>query len=382
MTGWTEILILLASLCMALYVAQIVVFTTGLARSQLLSEPEMLKDQFVSIIIPVRNEEQNITDLLEEIVNQDYPYRAMEVIMVDDHSSDGTMALVRKFAEDHPFFPLIAVESGDDHYPHGKKGAIRRAVDVAEGEIFLLTDADTRRTPRWIIAMVAPFKSPGVQMVLGPVCFTGEQNLLQEFQSLEFLGLMGTTAGSASLGIPVMCNGANLAYRRQAFELSGGFNTGQKFLSGDDQFLMSSVKRRFGRRAILFNNNTVASVVTLPEKSLAGFIQQRMRWVSKSKGYRDPVVIAVGLITWLTHLVLLTGAVAGIFYPALLPVILLLFAVKTAIDYPMVRRMSLFFGKEEHLKYYLPAQLFQLIYVPVTGIAGLVIPYHWKGRKG
>jgi hypothetical protein len=125
-----------------------------------------------------------------------------------------------------------------------------------------------------------------------------------------------------------------------------------------------------------------SAVGTAPEATLAGFFQQRIRWVSKSRGYRDPVVLSVGIITYFTHLLLLAGILSGIFLPVLLSLSLLLWVVKMLIEYPMVWMMNRFFGQRQLTGYYLPAQVFQLVYVPLAGMLGLFLPYRWKGRKG
>ena len=215
----------------------------------------------------------------------------------------------------------------------------------------------------------------------GPVVFNREKNLLQKVQSLEFMGIMGTTAGSAGLGYPVMCNGANLGYRRSAFMDTGGYAGNLVFASGDDQFLMASVRKRYGKDSVSFNMDVQAIAGTEAEASMAGFLGQRIRWVSKSRGYRDPVVIGVGIVTWCIHLLLLGGIISGLFYPRILALSLALWLVKILLEYPLVSIMVRFFGKKELVGYYFIAQAFQLVYVVLVGFLGLFLPYRWKGRK-
>jgi cellulose synthase/poly-beta-1,6-N-acetylglucosamine synthase-like glycosyltransferase len=176
----------------------------------------------------------------------------MEVIVTDDYSEDATLALSGKYAQEYPGFPLKLVLPKDaDPGAPGKKKAIERAVLMAKGEILLFTDADTIRGSGWIASMVSCFRSPEIQMVMGPVYFNQRKNLLQKMQSLEFMGLMGTTAGSAALGYPVMCNGANLAYKSAAFIQAGGFSGNQGFASGDDQFMMSAIRNTYGKESLV-----------------------------------------------------------------------------------------------------------------------------------
>ncbi len=381
--GILEICATLMLTVMAVYALMIGSVTAGLIRT--LKRHPLQSAQpagFVTVIIPVRNEEGNIVRILAEMHEQDYPAQSLEVIVADDYSDDATMEFVKQFAREHPGFPLVTVfPPGNEPVGTGKKRAIERAVAIARGDILLFTDADTCRGTGWISSMVSCFAFPATKMVLGPVSFTREKNLLQRVQSLEFLGLMGTTAGSSALGYPVMCNGANLAYRREAFYQCGGFSGNLRYSSGDDQFMMSAIRKHYGKGSVVFNTEPVSGVSTVPEATLGGFINQRIRWVSKSRGYRDPAVILVGMFTWLTHLLLLTGIVAGIWFPVIFPVAFVLWLAKILLEFPIVWLMMRFFGKRELAGYYFIAQAWQLVYVPLAGLLGLFLPYRWKGRR-
>lgn len=379
-----EIFVLLLLANTTVYGFLILAFTIGLIKIHLVTQLQSPQQSgFISVIVAVRNESKNIFRILEELRNQDFPRDRIEVIITDDYSEDDTMSVARSFASGNPGFSLVLLSSElTENCETGKKSALAKAIAVAKGDILLFTDADTGRSSSWITSMVSGFESPKVQMILGPVYFCGEKNLLQKIQSFEFLGLMGVTAGSAALGYPVMCNGANLAYRKSAFLQAGGFDRNLKYASGDDQFMMSSVRNQHGKGAVIFNADPLAAVSTEAEATLSGFLHQRMRWVSKSRGYRDPVVITVGVITWLTHFLLLAGIISGFFFPEVLAVSLLLWLAKIVLEYPMVMIMGRFFRMERISGYYFIAQIFQVIYVPLTGLAGLFIPYRWKGRRG
>jgi len=337
----------------------------------------------VTVIIPTRNEIRNITRILDEIRNQDYPVHLLDVIVSDDFSTDHTCAFVERFMHHYPGFPLVLVNPKDKGHlgGEGKKRAIERAIRVSKGELVLATDADTHRGSRWVSAMVSAFSDRRVKMVLGPVVFQNEKNVLQKIQSLEFAGLMGVTAGAAYLGRPVMCNGANLAYTVESFQATGGFRENHQFASGDDQFLMAGIKEMQGGRAIVFQYDRLAVVWTEAEKSFSGFINQRLRWASKGSGYRDPYMITVALVTYLVHFFLLTGMLASFWWPRLFFITFFLWIVKILLDYPLVLMMTRFFGKQGLLGYYFISQVFQLVYVVAIGLSGLVVPFYWKGRK-
>lgn len=336
----------------------------------------------VSVIIPSRNESQNILNCLDDLLVQDYSLDLLEIIVSDDFSEDKTVSLVQAFIRQHPGLPVSVIAcKGFPPDESGKKNALTRAISMASGDVILTTDADTHHGPSWISAMAKAFQDGQVHMVLGPVAFYHEQNFLQKIQSLEFMGLMGTTAGAVHLRIPLMCNGANLAYRRTAFFSVGGFEGNMQFASGDDVFMMSRIHQMFGSKSIGFTLDSRAVVYTEAEFSLPAFIRQRLRWVSKSKGYKGKVLIFVSLLTWLTHFFLLSGILIGFFHPFILIVSMGLWIMKILAEYPVVWLMARFFNKKAWLEYYFPAQLFQLVYVVLIGIAGNIFSYTWKGRK-
>jgi cellulose synthase/poly-beta-1,6-N-acetylglucosamine synthase-like glycosyltransferase len=395
--GIVGIFILVLTLPVFLYVAMIFAVTSGyLSGVKAAAKGEQITGDIpspagqgpkpgtktVTLIIPVRNESDHISFLLEDLSQQDYPSAYLEIIIADDFSEDQTMELARKWTKDHEPVNIILAESGPDlAMNYGKKKAIERALEKAGGELVITTDADTRHGPCWVSEMTAAFTSGEIQMVLGPVMFTGEESLFQKIQCLEFLGIMGVTAGSSFLGFPLMCNGANLAYRSQAFRDAGGFSGNQEYHSGDDQFLMMKFRKKFGRESIRFLQEKEAIARTVPSGSWQEFFQQRVRWVSKSRGYRDPFVLAAGLLTYGQFVLLMAGLIVGIFHPVLLLVTGILWLVKISAEFPLVWMTAGFFVKKTLMKYYFPAQVFQFFYVIFTGLAGQFNPYFWRGRS-
>ncbi|HPS73905.1 MAG TPA: glycosyltransferase [Bacteroidales bacterium] len=333
---------------------------------------------FVSVIIAARNEEKNIRDCVNSILDQDYPADRFEILISDDHSEDRTSEEAEACRNINPAIHLTVLKAGDDAGT-GKKNAIRRAVAVAAGEWILTTDADTRRGPGWLRAMTATALSENVKMTLGPVRMDGS-SWFQRIQRLEFLGIMGLTAGSAARKMALMCNGANLMYKKAAFQETGGLTGNLKYASGDDQFLLADFRKRYGNAAAAFAFSREAIVSTEAQPTFRGFFSQRVRWVSKSPGYRDPQVIFTGALTFLSTMAILAALVAGFFVPGLLPVALGCLGIKMLVDLLPVIKMAVFFEATKDLWWYIPAQLFQLIYVPLVGLTGWLFPFQWKGR--
>jgi len=336
----------------------------------------------VSVILPVRNEFKAVASCLDGFAMQDYPGECFEIIVSDDFSEDYTVEKVSRWADEHPEIKLTLLKTEQNTEENrGKKRAIERAVAIAAGDIILTADADTNHGRSWITSMAGGFGKQGVRMVLGPVGFTGEKGIFQKIQVLEFLGLMGVTAGSASLGFSLMCNGANLAYSREAFIDTGGFSGNNEFHSGDDQFLMMNFSKQFGGNSVVFLRDKEAIAFTSPCATWNDFWEQRLRWVSKSLGYRDAFVIFSGALTFGFPLLIFIGGIAGIFNPLILLLSSFLWFVKILVEYPLVWLMAGFFEKKKLLNYYFAAQVFQFFYSLAVSVAGQFSIYSWKGRR-
>ncbi|MBU2651749.1 MAG: hypothetical protein KKA81_12510, partial [Bacteroidetes bacterium] len=116
-------------------------------------------------------------------------------------------------------------------------------------------------------------------------------------------------------------------------------------------------------------------------RNLPAFINQRLRWVSKSRGYADPATITTSLVIFVFHLFLLVFLVAGCFHPVFLTSFFIMLAVKLIADIPILHAVSGFMGQKRLLWYYLPVQAIYIPFVVFAGLAGNLRGYSWKGRK-
>jgi len=372
------IMILLA----ILYAFILILAMSGISRLQIPTAGTPAPPIFTSIIIPVRNEEDTIAECLKSMIHQTISPKQFEVIISDDFSEDRTVAVVRSFIAEWPQYNWGIISGGEGEIGQsGKKGAINRAIQRAQGSIVVTTDADTHRSEKWLSSIMTYYQETGAKMILGPVAFNQEQTLFQKLQSLEFLGIMGVTAGLANQGMAVMCNGANLGYEKEVFHQSGGFGENKRFASGDDQFLLWTIKKRYGNRSIRFLLDQDAIVTTPGADNLRAFFNQRLRWVSKSRGYRDGFVLYTGVVTYLFQLALLAGFFLGFLSPIVLYLSVGLLLFKILIDFPLVFFMGRFFRKQRLWPWYIPAQIFQILYVTLTVPLAFIIPVTWKGRK-
>jgi cellulose synthase/poly-beta-1,6-N-acetylglucosamine synthase-like glycosyltransferase len=341
------------------------------------------KPVFVSVIIPARNEEKNITQVLQCLQNQNYPKTRFEIIVADDHSDDATVQLAASFGLDN----LRVIELSKIPGKRYKKAAITEAVKQAKGDIIITTDADCTMGAGWLSSYVSFFGQNKAALVSGPVLFNWDEkkhspitNFFLKIQQLEFAGLVGIGGAALQLKFPNMCNGANMSYRKEVFNEVGGYLGNDNLLSGDDEFLMHKVFNLYPQQ-VHFLKNADAVVKTPPSFSLGEFLGQRMRWVSKSTKYSDKRITAVLAMAYLFNLSILINYISAFFCPALLWVFLLQLAAKVGIEYLFYGLVLNFFNTKPLQKLILPAQPFHIVYVLMIGILGNFGSYNWKGRK-
>ena len=344
----------------------------------------------VSVIIPARNEANNIENRLKSLILQDFTSDSLEIIVVDDASEDATFdlatAFAQKFAEKSSSPKIKVVKLPDiSTLPNNpaafiafKKAALTFGIGKSSGEIIVTTDADCTAGPGWLGAIISSF-SPGVKMVSGPVSLTGN-SIFARFQALESMGLIAVGAASIREGRPTMCNGANLAYTRAAFEEVKGFEGIDHIASGDDELLMHKISQT-ASGCVRFAADPAAIVSTSAAQTWSEFKNQRIRWVSKSRHYSR------SSISW----VLVSAYVGMLIFPILglmalagwetLPILLGAFCWKIFTESVILYFAALFFNKLQLLVWLPVEQIFHILYVLWVGIAGNLLKYEWKGRN-
>lgn len=362
------------------YISLILFYTIGWFKLKTFTKKDTNYNTRVSIIIPARNEEENITNLLSDLVNQTYPKELFELIVVDDNSTDSTQQKVNEFINKaHGYFislVKISEESPDTAY---KKKAIKLAIDQSKGDLIITTDADCRLGMNWLSSFVSMYEMEKPKMIVGPVSFYNETTFFQKMQTLEFLSLIAITGGAIKAGRPIMCNGANLAYEKEAFEEIGGFGE-DSFASGDDVFLLLRMKKQFGNKSVRFLKNNKAIVYTEALKSVVEFFHQRTRWASKNKVY-DVKILLVSFSVCMANLMLYIGLIMEIFIPTMLKPIMLAFLIKLLVELPILIGIGNFVKRSRMFLYSFPLIFIYPLYIILVGALGILGNYQWKGRK-
>ncbi|MDZ7624425.1 MAG: glycosyltransferase [Ignavibacteriaceae bacterium] len=343
-----------------------------------LTANEKLPFEFISIVIPFRNEEENILANLKSIEAQFYPTEKFEVIYVDDSSEDNSLELLKKNIKKNN---IRAISVPDDFSKNAhKKRAVRYGIENAKGMIIVTTDADCVHDEEWLKSLMQSF-DPVTGFVSGPVEFETDDGLFSEFQKLEFAGLVLCGAGLIGSGHPTICNAANIAYRKKVFDEVGGFKDQMNLSSGDDELLMQKIAKDSDFK-VKFCIDKNAIVKTSANKTISDFYQQRKRWASKGLFYNDKSLVLKLILIYAFYVGLMAQLILGLFYH---PIFLLSFLASILFKFIFEFRI-LYKGKEIlfnnlQLKYLFIAEIFQIPYIIFTGLVGAFGNYLWKSRK-
>jgi glycosyltransferase involved in cell wall biosynthesis len=338
----------------------------------------------ISILIPARNEAENIGDCIDSILNQTYPKHLFEIIILDDFSEDKTPEIVANYEKDS-FKNVRLIKVSDnisaDETQSFKKKAIEIGIKNASGELIVTTDADCIAQPNWLefIGSLYDLKQP--KFIAAPVNFHQEQNDFERFQSLDFIGMMGITGSGIYTKIMRMCNGANLAYPKTVFEEVKGFQGIDSHASGDDMMLMQKIARIYPND-ILYLKNQNATIFTTAKPTLKSFINQRVRWSTKSKGYEEKQVTLILIGVWLFCVSIPFTFLATIFFgKIMLAAGFGQLLIKTFADYRLLKTTSTFFNRSGLMQNFWKSSFYHLIYIIAVGfLSGIVKKYEWKGR--
>lgn len=320
----------------------------------------------VTIIIPCRNEESQIRVVLESVLRQDYPLEKMEVIVVDDHSEDRTTEVIGEYQR---LLPLKILESNGK----GKKEALKTGISAASNDLIITTDADSFAGTSWISRMVSVYFSQNLEMLCGLIQLEGI-GLFGELQQAESAAVVGISAVMLNREKPATCNGANLMFSKQVFDSVGGYEGHDHLASGDDDLLM----HRFAQRdmgKVRYNMDPGAKVHSMTCATIPEFMQQRKRWISKSKAYIYPYNRNIQILVVLQLLGFY--AMFYLLFTPLMPIANWLIILKYFADITYGTRLRKFINFKR--QYILLMPVFQLYLLPLL-LTGWLVKTRWKGR--
>ncbi len=361
-----------------LYSLLVLTLASGTGTGKKLRKYSLSYPMGVSLVIPFRNEEVHLPDLLSDLLRQDYPAGRMEIIFVDDHSTDRSAELLSHLIPPQSHIRCI-------HLPEsysGKKMALEYAISRARFDRIIQTDADCRVGPGFISSHLSFLEERPADLVAGLVTTRkGKRKggaFLKAFERLDMLSLAGAGAGSFRYRRPVMCSGANLSYSRQLYRDTRAFDPSDRLASGDDMFLMIGA-RKLGR-PLAFLNAREAMVCTAPVQSPSELLRQRIRWGGKSMYYRMADIQTVAVLVALTNLTVLVSVALLLTGQAESPSLPLAILLKTVADFILLFRITGLTGQRSTLWWFLPVSVIYYLYFPLVLAGSLVMGLPWKGR--
>ncbi len=332
----------------------------------------------ISIVVPVRNEEVHIGKLLTDIQSQTYPSEFIEVLVIDDDSTDNTVQIITELGYKNVKVIPLKVDEKINAY---KKRAITLGVNNSEAELIVTTDGDCRVTENWIASIVDYYLKEKVQFISAPVSYHLEKTWFEKVQTIEFQYLIGAAAACIKNGIPNTCNGANMIFTRNLFHEIDGYEGIDMKASGDDEMLLHKVYNKHPN-LIGFLKSKSAVVLTYAKNDFNGFLQQRIRWASNESAFTDYRTSTMLISIFLFNLVLL-GSVVYSFYSAEISTYLkVAFLFKFLFDGIFILQTLWFFKRISLLPYIILVIILYTPYIIIVGLLGnFSTTYVWKGRK-
>ena len=318
------------------------------------------------VIIPFHNEAERLPFLLESLLSQSV--KDFNVLLVDDYSKDTSRAVAEKLCAEHKQFQLL-VNQG----PAGKKHALMTGIREAKSDLIVISDADCRYPSDWLMHFASFFQeNPHAKLVSSGVILEPFPAFRDKYQALEFSSLVASGAASFLQNNPLMCNGANLAFPKSLF-LEAFESIHPEVNTGDDMFLMAYAKKKYPGE-LYFLKNPDAFVFTSPSGSWRKLLNQRIRWASKSTLYRDFSLVFLSFLVFFIHLLFPILLILGFSDPVYLLAAAGLFCVKSIPDYIFLRSFLEFTGQDKLLKIFIPSQLINFIFIPVSAFLGILRP--------
>jgi cellulose synthase/poly-beta-1,6-N-acetylglucosamine synthase-like glycosyltransferase len=344
----------------------------------------------ISIIIPARNEEENIGYCLQSIIEQSYPAHLFEVLVVDDHSTDNTAAIIKSYASQNVKLISLKDYLSANEINSYKKKAIEISIQQSNGELIVTSDADCIFPKNWLTTIASFYESKRPAFIVMPVLISYGKKMIEVFQSLDFMTLQGITGASVHKKFHSMCNGANLAYTKEAFIAVNGFKGIDNIASGDDMLLMHKIYNQFPNNIEYLKSREVI-VTTNPVSTIQEFFNQRIRWASKADQFDDKRIFIVLIIVYFLNVLMMVLPIVALISNRSISIINIqlsmfnfyasLLLIKTIFELFFLYPVAKFFNQTKLLWWFPIAQPFHIVYTVIAGWLGKFGKYTWKDRS-
>ncbi len=337
------------SIVLIFYLVQVVIVLIGTKKTyHKISEDDLPP---ITIVVAVRNEENNMPRCLVYLDKLVYPEDKLEIILSNNDSIDNTGQIIEEFIKDKSQFKHL-IPSPEDTHLQGKTNALAKAIKIAKGDIILTTDADCAVTPTWA-KTIASYYQDDVAMVMG-ITSQVTSSQFSGMQMLDFIYLLSLASGFMNMNYPLSAIGSNMSFKKSLYEEVGGFESIPFCVTED--FKLVQVLSKLKKHKIIYPVDLDSLVVSEPCEDFKTLYRQKKRWgVGGLDG--DLLGFSVAGITFLSFLgIILTP----IFFSY---IALALIMARISLDmlsiYPVLKRLGLL----AKLKYFLGFELYFMIYV-------------------
>ena len=371
-----QIILLLIFLSVLTYALQSVLIYIGTRR---LNYPKANHLPKISILVALRDEEQTLEACVESLLQLDYPKKSLEILLINDRSSDGTSELVEKMKSKSDVIETFHIKTGIPGLS-GKANAIAQGMENCSGELILVTDGDCRVPANWAKTHAAYYQKD-VGLVGGFTLLDKKNDpsyLFGKIQSLDWAYLLSVGSGFMGFGIPLSVLGNNFSFRRQAYEEVGGYRNMGFTIIEDFALMKTLVKKTLWK--VLYPIDSKMLVYSQPMPDFKAFYNQRKRW---SAGGKEVGLYGKSLmfISVMVHMLIpISFFVCDLRFSFLALIIVLL------ADFGLLCRTTGLVQRRDLLKYFLLWEgfyfLYTIMFTPVlllpTTVKWKNISYSWK----
>lgn len=356
---------------LTIYIVSICLLIYGFFRVKKHQKKDLKPKTSFTIVVPFRNEAENLPNLLKSFSTLNYPTDLFEVILVDDSSNEKFQLSIVNYQ--------LSIINNIRVSNSPKKDAITTAMQKVKTDWVITTDADCIVSENWLLTFDHYIQHNKVSMLAGAVTYECENSFLDHFQQLDLTSLQGATIGSFGLNKGFMCNGANFAYTKALFESLNGFEGNDKIASGDDVFLLQKAIEKFPNE-VHYLKAQEAIVVTKPTENWKALFHQRVRWAAKTSSYKSTFGKLLGLIVFFGNLSLVIAFFFFLFGILSYPFLVLFAFLKFTIDFILLYKTNQFLSKTR-IKSLLLSSLLYPFFSSTVALYSLFGSYEWKGRN-
>ena len=229
----------------------------------------------ISVVVAARNEDKDLPACISSLLELDYPSDKLEIILVDDRSTDSTLDIIKKAASDHSHIKYLSTKNAGENNLEAKARGIAWGAKHAKGEWIFITDADAVVQPQWLKHMLWQVNDE-IGMIGGTLMINDNGSLLSLIEKMSLAYTLPFAAGSAGWGLSIVGPGPNLAIRRSIYEDYGGLESVEFGVAED--LALTKIVQQSGKK-VKFHGSSEVTIRMTPVPTFDHLISQQRRWI-------------------------------------------------------------------------------------------------------